>query len=885
MRKDTIRIEHLRRSPIRAAMAFALLIYAPLWAAYAQSAPAPDARIHFDIPAGDLAAALDGLSTQADLSLAYQPELVTGKRSLGLLAQMTWQEALTRLLQGSGLEWRQVNATTVVIRRPEGKAKPAARPSGAASSASTAGEKLPVTDIQGFTVTGTRIRGGTTPSPVITIGAEDIQQEGFTDLGEVIRSVPQNFTGGQNPGVIPFNISGAGVQNQNITGGSSLNLRGLGPDATLMLLNGRRMAYGGYTQAVDISAIPVAAVERFEIVPDGASAIYGSDAVGGVGNVILKRDFEGVTVGALYGGATDGGLGTREYTVTTGTNWSTGGLLATYKDASADPIYARQRTYTDYLVDGYTLYPGSDLHSGLVSAYQSLGEVAQLRLDAFRTRRSQNYAVEDYTANALVRASPHTTTSLAAPSIDFFLPNDWMLSIDGVWSKSDHVQFQEYENLDTKNTFFTIKNCYCNQLRMYEVGAEGPLFSLSGGDARLALGAGYRKNTFSQDNLITGGTDIQGADQSRFAYGEISLPLVGPESGVAGARRLELTAAARTENYDNFGKVTTPKLGIVYGPSADFTLKASWGKSFKAPTLNQRFYMFYSLVQSASQWGGSGANGATVLSVGGGNRHLGPERARSWTGSLAFHPETVPGLQAELTWFDIDYTDRVVQPIPNSFQALVNPVYDRFIVRSPTPEQQAEAIASTDLFYDFTGTIYDPAKVVALVYAQYFNVARQKIKGLDLSSSYQFNFGDGQMTLRGSATWLDSTQQTIPGQPTFDLAGTLYNPPRISARGGIVWSRGAMTASFFANYKSGVRDMVQGNKTASFTTFDGTWRYATDQRDGWWSGVEFALSAQNLFDRAPPPHQISSGFQIPPYDATNYSAVGRYVSVSAAKHW
>src|SRR6185437_10401442 len=132
------------------------------------------------------------------------------------------------------------------------------------------------TDLQAVTVTGTRIRGGSTPSPVITIGSEQIQQEGFADLGEVIRSVPQNFNGGQNPGVIG---AASGIGNQDLTGGSSLNLRGLGADASLTLLNGRRLAYDGFSQGMDISAIPVEAVERLEIVPDGASAIYGSDAV------------------------------------------------------------------------------------------------------------------------------------------------------------------------------------------------------------------------------------------------------------------------------------------------------------------------------------------------------------------------------------------------------------------------------------------------------------------------------------------------------------------------------------------------------------------------------------------------------------------------------
>src|SRR5690606_404365 len=105
------------------------------------------------------------------------------------------------------------------------------------------------------------------------------------------RSIPQNFAGGQNPGV----ALGSG-NNTNLTGGSAFNLRGLGPDATLTLLNGRRLSYGGFQQAVDASLVPVAALKQIEIITDGASALYGSDAVAGVANIILKRDFDGLTM-------------------------------------------------------------------------------------------------------------------------------------------------------------------------------------------------------------------------------------------------------------------------------------------------------------------------------------------------------------------------------------------------------------------------------------------------------------------------------------------------------------------------------------------------------------------------------------------------------------
>src|SRR3546814_12947198 len=91
-------------------------------------------------------------------------------------------------------------------------------------------------DLEKITVTGTRIRGGSTPSPVITIDAEDIREEGFTDLGEVIRSLPQNFDGGQNPGAVNTSSSLASAANVTTTCGSCLTLLCLLPSSSLTLL-------------------------------------------------------------------------------------------------------------------------------------------------------------------------------------------------------------------------------------------------------------------------------------------------------------------------------------------------------------------------------------------------------------------------------------------------------------------------------------------------------------------------------------------------------------------------------------------------------------------------------------------------------------------------
>jgi len=885
--------QSMKTSTLRNAISIALLAVATGTTGLAQAQQAAtdttasdrssvtDAQVKadFDLPAGKLATALDALGTQSGLQVDYPPALVAGKQGRVVRGRISWREALGRLLQGSGLAYRQTGDTTIDITRMQESAKPGDHPASARSATTTSPAAPAVSELSTVTVTGTRIRGGTTPSPVITIGSEQIQQEGFADLGEVIRSVPQNFNGGQNPGVVD---AAGGIGNQNSTGGSALNLRGLGPDATLTLLNGRRLAYDGFNQALDISAIPVEAVERLEIVPDGASAIYGSDAVGGVANVILKRDYDGVTLGARYGGATDGGLATREYTATTGTTWASGGLIATFKDADVDPLYTRQRSYTRYLIDPYTIYDGSDLRSGLVSMHQSMGDMAELRLDALRTVR--DVARYHGQTGSYYYYSPQTSTTLVSPSIAFSLGNDWSITLGGTYGKDDTAY--EAHLVSAAGSSLASQSCYCNESHSWEIGAEGPLFSLGGGEARLAVGAGFRKNEFRVVPKISGSS--YGGDESvRFAYAELSVPFVSPASDIPGVHRLEFSAAMRGEDYDSFGRVTTPKFGVIYDPTADVTFKTSWGKSFKAPTLLQRYESKDAYLFSTSAVGAVGSPAdATALVSYGGNTDLGAERAQTWSATVALHPEALPGLDAELTWFDIDYTDRVVLPL-NYLQALSNPAYADFVDRSPTLEKIQSLLAVyNNAFYNYAGAPYDASKVVAIIRDQYVNAAQQRIKGLDLSGSYRFDLGGGQLAVRGSASWLESTQTTSAGQPEQTLAGTVFNPAKLNGRIGVVWSTGGFSASGFVNYHGSVTNHFAPvtEKTASFTTLDTTINYDTGERAGAFSGLTLGLSVQNLLNRAPPLYTAAVATYVP-YDATNYSAIGRFVSVSVSKHW
>ena len=144
--------------------------------------------------------------------------------------------------------------------------------------------------------------------PVQVITREDIDRSGSTTVAEMMAKVSANIVGMNDR----MSSLGAGV-----TGLSSVNLRGIGDGSTLVLLNGRRVAnYAFDGGAVDVNSIPLSAVERIEILKDGASAIYGADAIAGVVNFILRKDFQGLEATA-YGGWTEHGGGNQAQAIVT----------------------------------------------------------------------------------------------------------------------------------------------------------------------------------------------------------------------------------------------------------------------------------------------------------------------------------------------------------------------------------------------------------------------------------------------------------------------------------------------------------------------------------------------------------------------------------------
>lgn len=210
-------------------------------------------------------------------------------------------------------------------------------------------------------VTGSRLRDGDQTSRLIVIDAKEIRDRGVTSVEELIRTLPQNvatigtITNSRSKG--PLNSNAGTSGNQNIVsdvgsvGLSAANLGGVGAGNTLVLVNGRRIAgAAGVEQGyVNLNGIPLSAIERVEISTGGQSAIYGADAMGGVINFILKKNYVGTTVSASHRETSAGSRDTR-ISLYSGRAWGSGSIAGTLEFGRIDPIVNAK---TGYVTSNY----------------------------------------------------------------------------------------------------------------------------------------------------------------------------------------------------------------------------------------------------------------------------------------------------------------------------------------------------------------------------------------------------------------------------------------------------------------------------------------------------------------------------------------------------
>ena len=955
--------------------------------ALAPPAAAQETFQDYDLPAQSLGRSLGEVARLSGRQVVVASSLVRGKTAPALKGRYTAEQAYDALLANQNLKVTPVGAV-LVLR--------------AANADPVLGEPRPATgdSLSEIVVTGTRIRGaGPVGSNLIAIGREDIEASGYATTSQIVQAIPQNFNGGANETTYSYNNRNNALN--NVALGSSVNLRGLGAESTLVLINGSRPAMGGIGGLfADVSMIPSSALERVEVLPDGASALYGSDAVGGVVNFIMRDRFEGLET-RLRVGAADGAFTEYQASVVAGGGWAGGHVTLAYEFhdrgrlSAADKAFAREdlrplgggdnrRAYgspgtlvaggktfaipsgqngiglsasqlvagTSNLVDqqaSVDILPAQRRHSVYLSARQDLGAHARIfgrLLYADRTY-DRRYVDSAFLRSVAVPVAnpfyidPIGTHAPVSVQYDFgadlgvgrnrgraqaYNADMGLIQEFGAWSATADLGYGRerdswfMSDINTAKLALAVAStdpataynlfggpgsnsaAVVDGVRGWDGGrtlfevwsaalrADGPLFSLPAGPARLAVGAEWRSEEFKlvqksfYSTLVPFEriTPYPGARRISAAYAELRLPLLGESIPWAHGQSLDLSLAGRVERYSDVGDTANPKIGLDWRPTRSLTLRSSYGTSFRAPSVQDMrsgssvtSYQTAALPDSASP---TGTSKALVLI--GNVPDIGPENATTWSVGFDYRPRALPDLVVKATYFDVDYKDRLTNVQANVFSVLTNrPFYASLITDQPSAALLAPYFASP---YFRNSPNYAMSDVAVVVDVRNRNLSTVKERGLDVDVGYGLPLGGGRLEMGLAGSYIfDLRQRITDTSPQADMVGMIGTPADLRLRGRVSFSAGPWVTGVFVNYIDGyTNQLVTPNKAvASWTTVDARLAYR------WPQGTTVSLSASNLFDRDPPFAEIRSSYSAIGYDGEKASPVGRLIAIEVSRSW
>lgn len=416
---------------------------------------------------------------------------------------------------------------------------------------------------------------------------------------------------------------------------------------------------------------------------------------------------------------------------------------------------------------------------------------------------------------------------------------------------------------------------------------DGDLVELPGGPLKLAIGAAFRRENFDRkvDAFTSGIAPTLGAlnaserDVAAF-YAEARIPFFGAANARPGFDRLELSLAARFEDYGDVGQTTSPKVGLVWEPIAGARLRANYGRSFRAPALRE--------VNDAATASPSilprGSQQILTMILYGGNPALEPETADTWTIGGDFRPPSIEGLRISVNAFQTDFENRIGQPaLENVFTALTDGALSPF-VREIDPANSAQDRADMQAILDLPTTnlrdLFAADAYGAIIDARYVNTASVQVRGADLTVGYAFEAGPNAFDMSTSLTWLERFDARAT--PTSAIESQLDRPNypvSLRGRAALSWTRGPFTLGGGLDFVSDYADLT-GRRIGSWTTADLQARFAPET--GPFAGTSIALTIQNLFDRAPPFYDAPEGVA---YDAANADVIARYVSLQLTRSW
>ena len=856
----------------------------------ASAAPALAQVKTFNVPAQPAADGIAAFSRQADIQLLISARDARGRSTNAVVGNLSVAEGLRQLLENSGLVAQPTGPQTYTI-------VPVAGGNGLVALAD---------DNDAIVVTGTNIRGVIPESsPLIVLTRREIDARGARTAEQVVNTLTQNFNSVNANAV---SADRAGYFNTDAING--VDLRGLGPGTTLVLLNGRRLSGSSSGQAVDLSLVPLSAVERVDILTDSASSLYGSDAVGGVVNFVLRERFRGLETTVGYGTTDDGAQDEFRASLTGGLNWTTGNLVASASYLTRSALTTDERDFSSSVRGRYFLSPPEKRYGLFLSARQEAGDRLTFTANGLYNRRAARFALARE-LGVVAGLGEYRTQA------DYDLESDsWFGSFGATWDASEAFTFDlagSYSRVanfsdrrETSNILAPRRSVTDARYQTYDITAKasGRLLSLPGGYLAYSVGAGATRETLARETLTS---TLDRRRSTRYAFGELNLPLVGPDSAIAGIYRFEINASARYSDYSDFGDNLSPKIGVLWAVTEGFNLRASYGRAFRAPYLSQLGELGAYQILNPAAFGypnplGTGTPVGLYIDQGV-DSNIGPETSNLLAVGLDLRPPSVPRLSVSLTYVAIDYSNRITRGDtgrgtgyflqPQLYQSLFN--------FSPTREDFAEILAGSELGLGNNVTGFDLTDLDALVANVGYildnrlrNIAESRQQAVDFTASYVFDLGGVQYNLGANATYILLSQaRTAPDSPLLSQINILGRPVDFRANVYVGFSIDGFSGRLTGNYVAGYDNPFTPTSPTigDLLTFDLTASYEFGERRGLLSGVSLLLGVRNLLDTDPPyvadlGPGVTNGLSEPiGHDPANASPIGRFLSIELRKRF
>lgn len=962
---------------------------------------------NFDLPAEPLPQAVLDFYQQSGVQAIYAATpRVEHLRTHAVKGLLESSQALARMLAGSGLTFAFDGAHSVLIRplEHEGLARRAAPTASVRRDPPSLAPAVLMQNrgrLQEVDVTGSLIPGvQDTITPLVYLGPRELSEASYSTVQDALYTLPFVSLNGPREDL--------GVNN-NYEYGAAINLRGLGVGATLVLVNGQRQPLSGLTgDFVDVSTIPWSAVKRIEVLPDGASALYGSDAIAGVVNIILRDDFQGAETQARLGTASGG---RRETMVSQllGTHWASGRAMLAYQFSDQTPLAAAERAYAanadkrpyggaNYqsyysnpgnILDPATLepvyglplgqngtaltaaqlsprinlenqfaraqlFPQVTAHEFYAAASQELGADLELFAQGRIARRNtlisnlpdqrvlmvpatspfyvNPFGGVPYTLVAYsfskdfgsVMFASRTQVYLGTLGAKFTWGNSWQAKLSESYGRqrllSDEFNlpnssalaaaladpnpataFDPFGDGSFTNpaTLATVAGNFplhsSTGLESTRLVAVGSLFVLPGGEAKLAVGVERREESLSHDvstNPVNPNVPLAAQRYGRHilsAFSQLDAPLMGSRLGPGGPPLLEAILAGRYERYSDFGDTFNPTVSVRVLPSRSVKLRASWGRSFRAPKLDD----LYDTSENAAALivlpdPASAAGRSLVLVEQGSNPALRQETATTWTAGVDLASSLLRGSTLSLTYYSIDFRNRIEQPASGDpFNILVQQSeWQPVITRHPTAAQVAAVCNSPDFLGPVSACL--ASSPAAIIDGRLANLASTKTTGLDFQAHQGFRSRRGVFDFGLRGTFVFTFDQAVTDtSPVVGILNTVGNPIALRLRATARWSqRGpklpglglAMAVNHSGAYRNPGSALLPN--IPSWTTLDLQLLYRMPGEGEWLSGMELLVNASNVFNSDPP--FVDNPFG---YDRFNVQPLGRVVSVALSKRW